>query len=179
MSYKIEKVCTTIIDTIDIIIDKCPKNAILVESGTYLGNTAAFIVSKLVENNKDFVLYTIDNFLYENISEEHKNLDNPKGFDGYVSNIKELEVDKYINTVHGDTLKASRLFADESVYCLFVDDNHHYHHVKQQLNSWIPKIMSGGLIIGDDYVMGVKRAYEEVFGDEVKPTERGGCIIYK
>lgn len=172
----IEKVCHTIRDTIDYIVENCPENAILVESGTYWGNTAAFMVNRLVQVGKTFKLYTIDNFLWENVAQAQKNIDQVSGYEDYLRNIKDLGVEDYIVTISGDTLENIKL-VPSGVYCVFIDDFHDYEHVKKQINEWLPKIMPGGIMIGDDYEGGVKRAFDEAFGNRIKLTGRGGCII--
>ncbi len=174
----LEKVCHTIRDTIDIITERFPDGGTFVESGTYIGNTAAFIVNQLVKNHKTFKLYTIDNFIYDNISEQQKTIDQVSCYDDYLKNIQYLEVDDLINTIVGDSITSIEKFADNSVYCVFIDDNHHYGHVKEQIYKWMPKIVPGGIIIGDDYEGGVKKAYDEIFSEKVQLTGRGGCIIY-
>lgn len=175
----IDKVCHTIRDTIDIIVENCPEDAVLVESGTYLGNTAAFIVNNLIKNEKKFTLYTIDNFLYNNISNKQKSIDSSyKGYENYLENIRELEVENHIKTIISDSIEAINIFTDNSVYCLFIDDAHSYDHVKKQLDLWIPKMAKYGIIIGDDYESGVAKAFNEKFDSRVKSTGRGGCIIY-
>jgi predicted O-methyltransferase YrrM len=174
---EINKVCHTIRDTIDIIVENCPNNAILVESGTYWGNTAAFMVNKLVQAGKTFKLYTIDNFLWENVVQAQKDIDRVCGYEDYLKNVENLGVEEYIITIVGDTLESISLVPND-VYCVFIDDKHEYTHVKNQIKTWLPKIMKGGIMIGDDYVGGVKLAFDEEFGDKIRLTGRGGCIIY-
>lgn len=46
---------------------------------------------------------------------------------------------------------ASQIFFDRSLDFVYIDGNHSYEAVKQDIESWYPKIRSGGLLIGDDY----------------------------
>lgn len=176
----IEKVCHTIRDTINDVLDTFPENGVFVELGTYLGNTAGFIIASLVLENKKFTFYNVDNFGYHNIPDNQKIIDNnPTGYDSYLSNIKRLGIQDYTNTIIGNTLEVAGMFADKSIFCLFIDDDHGYDHVKKELEIWTPKMAIPGIIIGDDYAdPGVKRAYDEFFGTKVIPTPRGGCIIH-
>ncbi len=83
----ITKVCYTIRDSIDIVIRLCPENAVLVESGTYWGNSAAFIVNKLFDAGKTFKVYTIDNFQFANVSSQQKQID---GVTGYATRCRDI-----------------------------------------------------------------------------------------
>lgn len=173
-----DKVCHTIRDSIGIILDNFPDGGTFVELGTYLGNTAAFIVCAFVLEEKSFEFYNVDNFYFSNIPNGQKTIDgNPDGYNSYIENVKRLGVDKYIRTLELNTLDAASYFKEGSIDCLFIDDDHGYEHVKNELKIWTPKVKKGGLIIGDDYSdINVGRAYRETFGN-IQETPRGGCII--
>lgn len=58
------------------------------------------------------------------------------------------------------------LFNDESLDFVFVDGDHHYEAVKQDLEMWYSKVKSGGIVGGDDYSTGwpgVPKAVNEFF----------------
>ena len=63
--------------------------------------------------------------------------------------------------------QAARLFDDESIDFCFIDGDHRYKAVIEDLCCWFPKIRPGGLIGGHDYVgpdsLGVKQAVDEFF----------------
>ncbi len=48
--------------------------------------------------------------------------------------------------------EASLLFEDKSLDFVFIDANHTYEYVKQDLNLWYPKIKKGGIFSGHDYI---------------------------
>ena len=56
---------------------------------------------------------------------------------------------------------------------VFIDGNHEYVEVKQDILSWLPKVRSGGLVAGHDYdpnipmFSGVKDAVDEIFGNKL------------
>ena len=73
---------------------------------------------------------------------------------------------------------ASRQFNDESLDFVYLDGNHSYEAVRQDLRAWYPKVRKGGMLAGDDYCVtpeqtvdfglgngpytfGVKRAVDE------------------
>lgn len=78
------------------------------------------------------------------------------------------------NVVRKRSMEAVSDFQDESLDFVFVDANHKYEYVKEDVNSWWPKIKPGGLLVGHDYngnmerkhkLWGVKRAVDE-FADK-------------
>jgi len=60
-------------------------------------------------------------------------------------------------------------FEDDSLDFVFIDANHFYEHIKQDLNDWWPKVKPGGIFSGHDYnaksekigIWGVKKAVDE------------------
>lgn len=68
---------------------------------------------------------------------------------------------------HLTSVKAAQGIEDDSLDFVYIDANHEYNHVKDDLASWIPKVKSGGIVAGDDYYLtkagnlGVIRAVNE------------------
>jgi predicted O-methyltransferase YrrM len=66
-------------------------------------------------------------------------------------------------------------FLDESLDFVFIDGNHDYQYVKDDIREWSKKIRKGGIISGHDYnykpeIFGVGKAVDEwVEGNEIKP----------
>lgn len=45
------------------------------------------------------------------------------------------------------------IFEDESLDFVYIDGNHAYDYVKQDLEKWWPKVKPGGLVMGHDYIL--------------------------
>lgn len=57
---------------------------------------------------------------------------------------------------------AAQLFEPDSIDFVFVDGDHRYEQVRQDLEAWWPKVARGGVLMGDDWAWpGVARAVEE------------------
>lgn len=62
---------------------------------------------------------------------------------------------------------AAQWIADESLDFVFIDGNHQYEAVKQDISDWFPKVRRGGIMSGHDYYEfksgrgGVVRAVDE------------------
>ena len=79
----------------------------------------------------------------------------------------DLLLTKYDNIIKikNFSIEASKLFNDKFFDCVYVDGDHDYEPVKQDILYWIPKIKDGGYISGHDYHFeGVKKALDELFG---------------
>jgi len=46
---------------------------------------------------------------------------------------------------------ASKLFADEFFDFVYIDGNHNYESVKQDMSIWLPKVKKGGVLGGHDF----------------------------
>lgn len=57
---------------------------------------------------------------------------------------------------------AAAAFPDDYFDWIYVDGNHSYEAVREDLVLFFPKVKPGGLITGDDYRKGVKRAVDEL-----------------
>ncbi len=77
--------------------------------------------------------------------------------------------------------EAAQYFADESVDFVYIDANHSYRNVRQDLRDWYPKLKLNGLMAGNYYldavvgpnVFGVKSAVDELaaeHGHQVRVT---------
>lgn len=64
------------------------------------------------------------------------------------------------------SIEAAKDFADNSLDFVYIDANHWYESVKQDLETWTPKVRPGGIVSGHDYVFNkrtvqVTRAVDE------------------
>lgn len=73
-----------------------------------------------------------------------------------------------MNPIVGDSSETAQGYDDKSLDFVFIDADHAYENVKRDINAWLPKIKSGGILAGHDYISthsGVKRAVDELFKD--------------
>lgn len=61
------------------------------------------------------------------------------------------EKDKRISLVRLPSVVAAITFPDESLDFVFIDANHSYRAVLDDMDAWYPKVKSGGLFSGHDY----------------------------
>lgn len=56
-----------------------------------------------------------------------------------------------VKLVNSWSVDASKMFKDESIDYIFIDANHSYEWVVEDMKAWIPKIKKGGIVMGHDY----------------------------
>lgn len=82
-------------------------------------------------------------------------------FDDFCEMIK-LEIKPFNNRVEfirKSSIDASKNFKDNSIDAIFIDANHEFKYVLEDLYAYWPKVKSGGIIAGDDYcIEDVKKA---------------------
>jgi len=77
-------------------------------------------------------------------------------------------------SAYSDKITTLRMYSEEAVKHVpdrsldfaFIDANHAYKYVKQDIILWLPKVKHGGILSGHDYKIkrfGVKRAVDEFF----------------
>ena len=57
-----------------------------------------------------------------------------------------------IEVIKKTSLEAAEMFEDETFDFVFIDANHRFKYVIQDLKAWWPKVKKGGLFSGHDYV---------------------------
>lgn len=77
------------------------------------------------------------------------------------------------------SMDAVKDFEDESLDFVYIDGNHEYRYVKEDIEEWTKKVRKGGIVAGDDYYMtragniGVIKAvheYADAHGYDVQTT---------
>ena len=87
--------------------------------------------------------------------------------------------------VNKSSMEASKDFLDNSLDFVFIDANHHYEFVVNDIAEWSKKVKPGGIVSGHDYskhMFEVKAAVDGwVKSRKIKPwflTEKNNCWFY-
>ena len=118
-----------------------------VEVGSFNGDFAKDILTRW--NGK---LYLVD--VWRALGEEYNDASNMKDHaDAYFDTMKNIDgfEDRAI-MIRATSEQAVQLFADESLDFIYIDANHAYDFVKQDLEMWFPKLKPGGIFSGHDYL---------------------------
>jgi glycosyltransferase involved in cell wall biosynthesis len=160
------------------VIKSLPNKAHIVEIGAFKGRSSAFLAVEAINSGKDITIDIIDSWngvddsgrepWSDYIDEPDKNQKKPDGdiFEIFKKNLE--PVIHAINPIRKTSAEAVKMYKDRSLDFVFVDGNHHYEGVKQDLINWFPKLKEDGIMAGDDYnpSWGVIQAVNEFFGRE-------------
>jgi hypothetical protein len=76
---------------------------------------------------------------------------------------------KCSKVLRGDSSEIAKTVDNEFLDLVFIDASHAYSDVRKDLESWYPKVRTGGIIAGHDYYSrwpGVVKAVDEFFKDQ-------------
>ena len=118
-----------------------------VEVGTFKGD-----FSKELLENTPMKLYMID--VWRPLGDEYQDASNhalhQSAYSDTMNNIKGYE-DRAV-MIRCNSEQGVELFADESLDFVFIDSNHAYDFVKEDIKLWYPKVKKGGVFAGHDYM---------------------------
>jgi hypothetical protein len=141
------------------------KDLNLVEIGVARGSTSKFTIEKLSDK---IISYT-------GVDPYESNYDPTDGFSYYNQDLMDNLYKYVIEKVNDPRFKLIRKksniahldFVDNSIDAIYIDGNHSYEAVVEDIKYWFPKVKQHGLIIGDDILTfsGVKKAVKEIFSE--------------
>ncbi len=123
-------------------------NNIGVELGSFKGQFANTIL-----NNWNGKLLMVDVWRelpheeYDDASNHREHID---AYSQAMDNIKGFEDRAYMLRMKGE--HACDFILDGSLDFAYIDANHTYNAVKEDINTWYPKVKSGGIVMGHDYL---------------------------
>jgi hypothetical protein len=101
--------------------------------------------------------------------------------EGYNKILQKYENKTNVKIIKMKSVEASKLYDNEYFDWIYIDADHSYEGVKDDIVNWWPKLKKGGLLSGHDYnpsendpnfkMYGVKKAVDEIFGDKIKLTD--------
>lgn len=119
-----------------------------VEVGSFKGGFAREICRAW-----DGTLYMVD--VWRPLGEEYTDSSNHKGAHSkaYQDAIFSIEgFEQRAIMIRADSKSACELFPDESLDFVYIDANHAYDFVVQDIELWYPKVKKGGYFMGHDYI---------------------------
>jgi len=160
------------------------ENAHFVELGAFLGKSTSYMGVEIHNSNKNIKFDVIDIFqdteqVTEKVSKNRQ--ENETILDVFLKNTERIK--HTINKVHViPSIEAVKLYEDESIDFMFIDANHEYESIKEDIETWLPKIKLGGYIGGHDYHKtwpGVIQAVNAVIGEHNIKTSNVSWLFHK
>lgn len=166
-------------DLYQMIAREAPQNSTLVEIGVWMGKSASFLIQNLELFNKHFELWLVDYFKnapthYAKYAvDKTMKIPEAKSRASYlhrtVANLQKYKQLEKANILQCNSARAAKLFENGQCYFVYIDADHSYEACKADINAWLPKVSSPGVIAGHDYNWSsVKKAVDEKFGTSVK-----------
>jgi predicted O-methyltransferase YrrM len=158
------------------VLDHFRAGGTFVEIGTWLGKSTCFMAEAIKGLGCKVKFYGVDTFLGEVNAKDQQDIVLAEGgsiYKAFLRNMKNAGVMDYVTPLQMTSKDASTLFDDNSLEFVFLDAEHLYDDVLQDLNLWYPKVRSGGIIAGHDYYAGtqVKQAVDEFFDKQKDVNE--------
>lgn len=176
------------------VLTSMPKRSVCAEIGVWKGNFSA----RILEVVQPVALHLIDP--WEFIPDERykhalyggRAARGQQDIDRVFENVQQRfarEIgDGVVHLHRSPSAQAAREFANEYFDWIYIDGNHYYEFVKQDMHSFCPRVKSGGFIAGDDYGTrgywkgGVKKAVDEFIASqeaELVLQEAGQFVLRK
>ena len=123
------------------------KNLKIVEVGCWEGLSTGIIANEIKGKGE---LFAVDHWQGNpgTIIEQKALLTDVYGY--FKLNMKRLDVWDTVNPMVMDSETAASIFADEILDFVFIDANHLYPSIKQDIEMWLPKVKKGGILCGHD-----------------------------
>lgn len=133
-----------------------------VELGTWKGHSITYLAK--ITNNKSKI-FAVD--IWDDWKSDY-NIFNGGLYSIYNKYLIDNNVRSKIVDIKSISWEASKNFDDESVDFIFIDADHSYQSVINDIESWLPKMKKNSIISGHDYFKsaGVKKAVDLKFGDK-------------
>lgn len=151
------------------LVDEIPEGGTFVEVGSWLGKSIGAFCEFAKESGKNIDINAVDTFSGDPANEEHAAI--LRAYGGSVRpvferNMEALGISSLVRVHAEDSVRVSRGFPDREFDAVFIDADHSYKAVMEDISAWYPKVKYGGIICGHDFdEEGVKRAVSEYFDD--------------
>lgn len=150
-------------------VKKFPSGSKFVEIGSWKGKSAAFMAVEIANSGKNIEFTCVDTF------HNCQWFPLPEGaqlYDVFKNNMRPLE--RYYRDLRMSSLDAAKLFENTSLDFVFIDAQHEYEFVKNDIVAWLPKIKAGGILAGHDYLKqwsGIISAVNELLSPKIEVSE--------
>ncbi len=144
-------------------VNHFPSNSHFVELGSFFGCSTIYMAVEIINSGKQIKFDSIDKWDF------NWNLDNVSVnvYEEYLKNIEPIK--HIINPIRGFSKEIVKNYEDSSLDFIFIDADHEYEGIKNDITWWYPKLKQNGIIAGHDYIEafpGVIKAVDEFFGKE-------------
>lgn len=138
-------------------IRRLPENSSIVEIGVWSGRSAlAMAVACRGSNKRVFAVdpwrdYNQANIMVSDRLSEWGFNSFEEVYETFLLNCRRFELEPWIVPIRSTSIEVAGVWSHGPVSMVFIDANHDYDAVINDVNAWLPLIKPGGLICGDDW----------------------------
>ena len=146
--------------------ESVPEGGRICELGVWKGRSLCSIAERIKRKNLQVV--AIDTFQgTESEGDAHKEAKEIDLEQVFKDNLKKFGIEDHVTVIKATTHEAVQNRFDGEFDMVFIDADHQYDAVKQDIEEWLPKVsINGGILAGHDYCVGwsgVVKAVDEAF----------------
>jgi len=119
--------------------------------GVEVGVERAVYSKVICRQNPQLKLYGVDTWAY---SDSHPHV-SQNTWDSFYRSTKERMKGHNFHIIRDYSVDAAKRFEDESLDFVYIDAEHDYENIKQDIEAWAPKVRKGGMVSGHDYMNGL------------------------
>ena len=148
------------------------RGGVIVEIGSWMGRSLSYAIPACkffggkiyaIDTWGEWTISAPDNApLANSINETLKNSGSDYFYNCFIDNLKQITGSDCVIPVRKSSVEASKDFSEYSVDLVYIDGSHDYDSVKEDINTWWPKIKMGGYIGGHDFHPGITGVYKAV-----------------
>lgn len=133
----------------DRLIQTVSQNGAFVEGGAWLGKSSSYLCDQVAMRRPDIEVFIVDTWRgsKNELDTFHKLA---KTEDIYALFLENMGYRKF-KAIRQPSDEASKLFQSASIDVMFIDMEHTFEAVTQDIRLWFPKVKTGGWIAGHDY----------------------------
>jgi len=166
-------------DIYDQAVSEAHNGDILIEVGTFLGKSAAYMADRIKASGKELQFFCVDRWDEKQYAQWwidiRKNPPAPwpceelngKPLQDAFWHCMERVGHGHQSVIWKSSIEAARMFVDESLRFVFIDADHNYSGIHTDILAWRGKVRPGGILAGHDYRVkawpDVARAVDEQF----------------
>jgi hypothetical protein len=166
-------------DVYDMFIEKMQDGSNIAEVGVWKGKSISYLGVLIKNSNKKIKAYAVDT--WGKLETENYHADSYFKDDNLYKNfIQTIEpISDVIIPCRGTSLEICKTFPDKYFDIVFIDACHDYECIKNDIQNWLPKVKTKGIIGGHDIGFpGVSRAVKEYFKENQINMKANSWWVY-
>lgn len=154
-------------------IEAAGDGATLVEIGSWMGRSAAYMAQRIKDSGRHLRFFAVDPWVWTGDDAHPYAKKCYAKFGGrpmreiFDENLRLCGLADFVKPMQLPSTQAARRFRNASIDFAFIDGDHSYESVRNDIAAWLPKIKPGGMLAGHDLTMeSVAKAVREAFGQQ-------------